>query len=99
MKRTTKRSKQGKLILLCIVLLVVLVNYFVGPGAEQPPHAVSLQEIPAFSGEPYVVIADNEPEFFAEDLTEESYEYYSPLDGLGRCGYAMACVGQDLMPT
>ena len=98
MKRTTKRSKPGKLILLCIVLLVVLVNYFVGPGAEQPPHAVSLQEIPAFSGEPYVIIGDGQPQFDEADITTASYEFYSELDSLGRCGYTMACIGKDLMP-
>lgn len=27
-----------------------------------------------------------------------SYERYSPLDELGRCGVAEACLGQDLMP-
>ena len=32
-------------------------------------------------------------------MTTSSYEVYSPLDGLGRCGAASACVGVDLMPT
>ncbi len=27
-----------------------------------------------------------------------AYEYYSPLDGLGRCGKAEACLGPELMP-
>ena len=29
----------------------------------------------------------------------KSYESYSKLDSLGRCGIAIACVGRDLMPT
>ena len=32
-------------------------------------------------------------------VCKTSYEYYSPLDSLGRCGVTVACVGQDLMPT
>ncbi len=28
----------------------------------------------------------------------EAYEYYSPLDGLGRAGLAEACLGPELMP-
>lgn len=32
-------------------------------------------------------------------MTVNSYEVYSPLDALGRCGAASACVGVDLMPT
>ena len=34
-----------------------------------------------------------------EELTTDSYEEYSPLDELGRCQTAEACVGEDLMPT
>lgn len=54
---------------------------------------------PEFQGEPYVMINNNMPEFSDSDMVTESYEYYSPLDKLGRCGVAMACVGTDIMPT
>lgn len=60
---------------------------------------LALSDIPAFSGEPYVVIDGNEPGFLEGELTTNSYEVYSPLDALGRCGEATACVGVDLMPT
>jgi DNA-entry nuclease len=33
-----------------------------------------------------------------EEITDESYEYYAELDGLGRCGVTMACIGIDIMP-
>ena len=81
-----------------MLILALLLSWYLYKQSL-PEYSESVQNVPAFTGEPYVVIANNEPEFFAEDLTEESFEYYSPLDGLGRCGYAMACVGQDLMPT
>ena len=94
------KIKMKKLTLPGILLLIVslLVSWYLYKQSL-PVYSDSVQNVPAFSGEPYVVIADNEPEFFAEDLTLESYEYFSPLDSLGRCGYAMACVGRDLMPT
>lgn len=60
---------------------------------------ISLDNLPPFSGEPYVALASNEPGFLPGELTESSYEVYSPLDSLGRCGTASACVGTDLMPT
>lgn len=41
----------------------------------------------------------NQPQLSLEDFTGESFETYSPLDSLGRCGAAYACIGQDLMPT
>lgn len=56
-------------------------------------------DIPAFSGKPYIEINNNQPDFTQSDLTTKSYEYYSPLDRLGRCGECVACVGVDLMPT
>ena len=59
---------------------------------------VDQEEVPAYSGEPYVELDGNEPGFTEEELMEESFEEYSQLDELGRCGTAVACVGQDLMP-
>ncbi|MEZ3434630.1 MAG: DNA/RNA non-specific endonuclease [Lachnospiraceae bacterium] len=59
----------------------------------------SIDSIPEYSTEPYVVIDGNEPDFDAEELTEESFESYSELDALGRCQEAYANIGQDLMPT
>lgn len=60
---------------------------------------LSMDSIPAYSGEPYVAVNDNMPEFRDSDLSTSSYEYYSDLDELGRCGVVYACIGTDLMPT
>ena len=64
-----------------------------GEGAE------SVEEIPEFSDTAYVAVNDNIPFFMPEEITDESYEYYSDLDELGRCGVTMACIGVDIMPT
>lgn len=82
-----------------IILVIALLVCWYLQKQNEPVYSRSLQDIPAFSGEPFVVINQNEPEFSAEDLVDESYEYYSPLDSLGRCGYTMACIGRDIMPT
>ena len=58
-----------------------------------------LSSVPAYSGSTYVEINNNIPEFDETDFTTESFEYYSDLDELGRCGVAYANIGQDLMPT
>ena len=58
-----------------------------------------LNTIPAFEGNPYVIINNNIPEFKDEELVTESFEKYSPLDSLGRCGPAIANVGTETMPT
>ena len=89
-----------KLTLPGVILLIIgiLISWYI-QKLNEPVYSESVQNVPAFSGDPYVVINDNRPEFTEEDLTTQSYEYYSPLDSLERCGYAMACVGFDLMPT
>ena len=61
--------------------------------------AFSLREIPAYSGTPYTEVNGNKPYFTEAELTTQSFETYSELDSLGRCGVAYANVGQDLMPT
>lgn len=68
------------------------------PAPETIP-TIDLGSIPAFSGEPYVAINNNIPDFTDADLITSSFEEYSNLDSLGRCGVAYACIGTDLMPT
>ena len=79
-----------------IVLLVVL--YLILPAPETAP-AVSLESIPAFSGEPYIILNNNVPKFTEKEYTTQSYERYEDLDALNRCTLTMACIGSDLMPT
>ena len=67
--------------------------------AKESNSSFSISEIPAYSGSPYVVINNNIPYFTESDYTTNSYEYYSELDSLGRCGVCVASIGKDLMPT
>ncbi len=56
-------------------------------------------DIPTYNGEMYIVVNDNIPFFSESELTSDSFESYSNLDALGRCGAAIASIGQDIMPT
>lgn len=97
-----------------LALLVLTLSLLLGGCAQPAPGpsgsqsgststasetAASLDDIPAFSGEPYVVIDDNQPSFTASELTTSSFESYAPLDSLGRCGVAYACISTNLMPA
>ena len=83
-----------------VLCLTLLISVFSGCVLEKPRvYSESVQQIPEFSGEPYVVLNHNQPEFTEKELVTDSYEFYSQLDALNRCGYTMACVGRDLMPT
>ncbi len=66
--------------------------------AVQAESVDTIEEVPEYSGVPYVEINDNEPEFEVTEMTTISYEEYSELDYLGRCGTAEACIGEELMP-
>ncbi len=67
------------------------------PALTMP--AFTPADAPAFAGNPFAAINGNVPFFATNQITAESYEYYSPLDDLGRCGITVASVGQDMMPT
>ena len=58
-------------------------------------------DIPEYSGLPVAEVHDDKPFFRKKD--KKTYkprtEYYSPLDELGRCGIAYACVGVDTIPA
>ena len=60
---------------------------------------ISLSSIPAYSGSPYVTLNGGTPTFSKAELKTQSYEYYSNLDKLERCGVVHACIGRDIMPT
>lgn len=83
--------------------LTYLVRKLAGLIPEEPavisPYAFSLAEIPPSSGNAFVTLNGNIPFFRLTDYPSESFEYYSPLDDLGRCGECVACIGTDLMPT
>lgn len=58
---------------------------------------LDVNDIPDFSGSPYIVLNNNQPSF---DLAWDGtlYEDFS-MDDLGRCGAASASVCETIMPT
>ena len=60
--------------------------------------SLEASDVPKFNGEAYTVVNDSKADFSKGDLTSKSYEKYSQLDSLGRCGVAEANVGKDIMP-
>ncbi len=98
------------MILLCLCLFLTgcdLLNKNKTPsgdGGDRETDApvfgyASVEGIPDYAGKPYVELEGNQPRFTAEEIKTVSYEEYSALDSLGRCGVTHACVGKDIMPT
>ncbi len=57
--------------------------------------------VPKYTGSASVAINNNVPFFNADEKAAgtSSFEAYSELDDLRRCGTAYACIGKDIMPT
>ena len=103
--KQTNNKKQGRtykkkppLWASILILVLSLIAQWILMQEQAPPHAVSVAEVPPYLSQPYAIINAGQPLFAQGHLTTEDYEYYSDLDPLGRCGYAMACIGKDLMP-
>ena len=68
---------------------------------------VLLEEVPEYSGDPYIEINGNKPEFTKKEIRKakraaikkgKRFEVLSELDRLGRCGSVVAAVCRDTMP-
>ena len=70
-----------------------------GDQPEASISTISLADIPAFDGTPYIAVNNNIPYFTDSDYTTDAFETYSELDSLGRCGVAYANICQEIMPT
>lgn len=75
-------------ILMCVVILFTSCT----------TQSVDLAKL-TYAGNEYVSVNENVPQFDEDEITTESFEQYSDLDVLGRCGVAVACIGKDIMPT
>jgi len=72
----------------------------VAEPTDETESVVTMDSLPEYAGEPYVILYGNEPFFTEEERTgTRAYEVYAPLDLLNRCGVTEACIGQELMPT
>ena len=77
---------------------VTNVTNTVSKETKTSSSVITLNNIPKYSGKPYVVLYNNKPNFSDKQLITKSYEKYSQLDKLGRCGVVIANIGIDLMP-
>lgn len=107
-KKKEETNKKLGIILFCLFILVsFLVIFYYEEEIEnclkhtkkENKISYNIGDIPPYSGENYVILNNNEPLFEEQDYSTISFEKYSELDSLGRCGQAFANIGFDLMPT
>lgn len=102
-QKAEKRKKMlRKVAVLAVAALLLGSAVFFALRFYTLPDSKSTAEdfsIPAYSGNPFVEINGNLPFFDEEDFSIDTFEEYSSLDDLGRCGVAFACLSRELMPT
>ena len=112
MRKKGYKSKYNLVISIITLILIIFIGYYenkygIDAGSNQNVQvsentqtSFNLDDIPEFDGKtPYVIINNNEPNFPEEDFNSNSFEKYSELDSLGRCGVAYANVSKETMPT
>ena len=52
---------------------------------------------PAYTGEVVETVSGGFPFFTEDEMAQRSFMSFSPLDALGRCGTAFACLGPDTL--
>lgn len=106
MSRRKINNKKKQFIFSILIVLVAIGIYYKDEIQEyiqiNKTYAIEsydMSNIPQYSGNSYVVLNNNKPNFTDEDYSKGSFEEYSELDALGRCGVAYANVSVNTMPT
>lgn len=103
MKKTVLRAWLPFLLALTLLLSSCgdLLNFRFGWQSEEQTEPVALSDVPSYREDAYIAVNGNVPFFTDEEKASatSSFETYSNLDSLNRCGVATASVGRDLMPS
>ena len=100
-------KKKFLLTLITFILIMIFTYYkdgiveFIDIGLASPSNNVvsyNLDEIPPYSGDAYVIINNNEPNFDESEKITKEFEIYNALDSLGRAQVAYANVSLYTMP-
>ena len=92
-------KKKNVFICLLMALSLVCNLSVMSASAAVQKDKITLNYLPAYSGEAYVELNDNVPSFSKNDMTTKAFEKYSELDDLGRCGAAYVNICRETMPT
>ncbi len=105
-RRSKFKNKNRNIFITIITILVFLcvayqneIKSFMTEPLVEPAPTYKIENIPQYSGEAYVTINENKPNFTNEDYTKDTFELYSDLDILNRAGVAFAKVSKETMPT
>ena len=104
-KRKKKKVKKLAASFIFLVVFTLVAYYQEDISKNFLPQAVpvlkasyAMDGIPAYDKDAYVFLNNNQPNFTEEDMQKTTFESYSELDSLNRCGPAFALVSKETMP-
>lgn len=112
-RRRNNKKQVKKLIGVFIAIILLGISIFFGNDMVDLPKESSssstistnqtntyfnIADIPEYTDKIYIEINNNMPYFEESEYTTESFEKYSELDELGRCGVAYANISKEIMP-
>ncbi len=105
-KRKKRKMKSAAISFLFLAILGVVVSYqkdtlhLFDKGINSVfESSYAMDSIPEYFGQPYIVLNQNVPSFLENENTTKTFEKYSELDSLNRCGVAFALLSKETMPT
>ena len=99
-RKRTKKTAHYKEFMLLLSLICAVYLSVCHPELLPDASAVSDVNVDSeFSGNASIEVNGNKPTFTEDEIVDQSFEEYGEQDALGRCTTAVACVGQDIMPT
>ena len=108
MKRKNSKKQIKNLLSLIIVIAFIVISIIfkddIIKATKQKTQVatnavnINIEEIPEYTDRIYIEINNNMPYFEQSEYTTESFEKYSELDDLGRCGVAYANISKQTMP-
>lgn len=86
----------GNLVKRVLAILIIIAVLTSCAGCRKDNFR--LNDLPEWNDAAYTVVNGNVPFFTESEKSLGEFEYYSPLDRLGRCGVAFACISPLTMP-
>jgi len=103
-RKRTKRKLRKIFVFLVLIAGFCGYNYYYNNGFFDRLISFALPsynigDVPDYNGKSYVIINNNKPDFKEDEINTKTFEKYSNLDLLGRCGVAYANISKETMPT
>ena len=105
-KKRNKINQAKRIISTIFILFISIITIYSNwnyegqeeKNSQSTEIIIGTDNIPKYDNKPYIVLNNNIPNFDEELFNTKSFEKYSELDELKRCGVALANLSKETMP-